>query len=368
MSNTAMDVIYLASCAVNDTVPEKVRVEQMDLEAVYALGSRHMITATVAFALETAGFKDKRSGSAIAAAMRKTALFDQTWGDIKKKLEQAGIWYMPLKGAVLKGLYPKYGMREFADHDILFDASRADDVKTIMEELDFKSARYGSSNHDCYYKRPCLNFEMHRALFGPGHEEKLFEYYKDVGSRLVRGAGYERKFTLEDFYLYFLSHEYKHYEGSGTGLRSLLDTYVYLSKTSFDMNYVQAETEKLGIREFEEKNRSLSQHLFSGEKLTEADQEMLDYILSSGTYGTITHRVENKMRKNGWSKIRYALDRFFVPVSKRNKDYAAYAGAYPLFYKHKILLPLLPFYRTLRAMKAGRFETEAQAIINANKP
>ena len=69
MSNTAMDVIYLASCAVNDTVPEKVRVEQMDLEAVYALGSRHMITAAVAFALETAGFKDKRSGSAIAAAI-----------------------------------------------------------------------------------------------------------------------------------------------------------------------------------------------------------------------------------------------------------------------------------------------------------
>ena len=52
-------------------------------------------------------------------------------------------------------------------------------------------------------------------------------------------------------------------------------------------------------------------------------------------------------------------------VSRKNKDYAAYAGMYPLFYKYKILLPLLPFYRTFRSMKAGRFKAEARAIKNA---
>ena len=30
-------------------------------------------------------------------------------------------------------------------------------------------------------------------------------------------------------------HEYKHYSGGGTGLRSLLDTYVYLRKVPLDM-------------------------------------------------------------------------------------------------------------------------------------
>jgi hypothetical protein len=54
-----------------------------------------------------------------------------------------------------------------------------------------------------------------------------------------------------------------------------------------------------------------------------------------------------------------------VPFSKKNTSYAAYAGQYPFFYKHKILLPLLPFYRTIRAMKAGRFQSEAKAIKNA---
>ena len=71
------------------------------------------------------------------------------------------------------------------------------------------------------------------------------------------------------------------------------------------------------------------------------------------------------MRKNGWGKIRYALGRFFVPISKKNKAYAAYARVYPFFYEHKLFLPFLPFYRVLLAMKAGRFTAEAKALKEA---
>jgi len=271
---------------------------------------------------------------------------------------------MPLKGIVLQHLYPIYGMRQMSDHDILFDAKRADAVKSIMEGLGFSTEHFGASNHDVYHMEPVCNFEMHRELFGSSHDEKLYEYYKDVQNRLL-GEGYEKHLSPEDFYLYVTAHEYKHYTGGGTGLRSVLDTYVYLQKTKLDMDYVTAEAEKLGMAEFEAANRSLAQHLFSGGELTAADKEMLEYILSSGVYGTIGHRVENTMSKHGWGKIQYALNRFFVPISRKNKDYEAYAGSYPIFYKYKILLPFLPFYRTIRAMKAGRFKAEARAIRNA---
>ena len=289
-------------------------------------------------------------------------------GDVKKELEEAGIWYMPLKGAVLKELYPKCSMREFSDHDILFDASRADDVKAIMERLGFTAEYFGTNNHDCYYKNPCLSFEMHRSLFGHRHDEKLYAYYQHVEERLL-GDSSEKHFSPEDFYVYFLAHEYSHYSGGGTGLRSLMDTYVYLSKTRLDMNYVEAELEKLGILEFEKQNRSLSFHLYGGETLTASDQDMLDYILSSGTYGTethrMTHRIQKKIRENRWSKIRYMLDRFSVPISRKNLKYANYTKTYPFFYRHKTLLPLLPFYRIFRAIQSGRFKTEAKAVKDA---
>ena len=360
----AQDLIYLVSCTVGGVKPDAERVAGMDLDALYKLASRHLLTATVAPALEAAGVKDERFVKASRSSVLKNATMDAEMDALFDELDAAGIWHMPLKGIVLQHLYPVYGMRQMSDHDILFDASRADDVKRIMEGLGFSTEHFGASNHDVYHKEPVCNFEMHRALFGPGHEEKLYEYYRDVGERLL-GDGCEKHLSPEDFYLYVTAHEYKHYSGGGTGLRSLVDTYVYLQKQSLDMGYVAAEAEKLGIAAFEAANRSLAQHLFSGEALTEADKEMLNYILDSGVYGTVDHRVENAMSKNGWGKIQYALNRFFVPVSRKNKNYEAYAGTYPLFYKHKILLPFLPFYRTFRSMKEGRFKSEAKALKKA---
>lgn len=78
--SAADDVIYLALCAVNRKVPGSERISAMDLDEVYSLASRHMIKAAIAFALESAGYKDKRSSNAIASAMRKTAIFEKAWG------------------------------------------------------------------------------------------------------------------------------------------------------------------------------------------------------------------------------------------------------------------------------------------------
>ena len=153
----------------------------------------------------------------------------------------------------------------------------------------------------------------------------------------------------------------------GTGLRPLLDTYVCLKNESLDMAYVTKEAEKLGMAEFEAANRTLALHVFSGAELTEAERERMDHILSSGVYGSTIHHVENMMTKRGYGKLGYALDRFVVPISPKNKRYAGFAGRYPFFYQHKILLPFLPFYRIYLAMKAGRFQAEAKAIKNAKK-
>ena len=358
------DLIDLVSCAVNGVTPDAERVAEMDLDAIYKLASRHKLAATVAPALKAAGVQDKRFAEALEHSALKSSTMDMEMAALFAELDAAGIWHMPLKGTVLQHLYPVYGMRQMSDHDILFDAARTDDVRAIMEGLGFSTEDFGTSHHDVYHKEPVCNFEMHRMLFGPSHDEKLYEYYRDVEKRL-NGDGYEKHLSPEDFYLHVIAHDYKHYSWGGTGLRPLMDTWVYLQKVTLDMDYVTAEAEKMGMAEFEAANRSLALHVFSGAELTEAERERMDHILSSGVYGSTVHHVENMITKRGYGKLGYALDRFFVPVSKKNKSYAAYAGQYPFFYKHKILLPLLPFYRTIRAMKAGRFQAEAKAIKNA---
>ena len=298
--------------------------------------------------------------------MRKIALMDADMEAIFAEMDAAGIWHMPLKGAVLKDFYPQFGMRQMSDYDILFDAERAEDVRRIMEGLGFRAEEFGATHHDVYFKEPVSNFEMHRLLVGPGLYEKLYEYYRNVESRLL-GEGYEKHFSPEDFYLYLTAHEYKHYMDKGTGLRSLLDIYVYLQKEALDMAYVTREAEKLGFAVFEAANRSLALHLFSDEALTEEEKEALHFIVDAGVYGSRDFAVQRRLSDSGYGKLRYALERFIEPLNKNSWNYRNLSYEFPFFYRHRIFLPLLPFYRVILRLASGRLKAELKALKKAEK-
>ncbi len=357
------DLIYLVSCAVNKMVPDAERVRNMDLDAVFTAAFDHSLLAAAAAALLSAGVRDERFERARKKSILRNAQMDMDQETVFGKLEEAGIWYMPLKGAVLQDLYPAYGMREMADRDILFDAGRADDVKDIMEGLGFRVKKGGADYEDCYIKEPVSNFEMHRALFSPVFDDRICSYYQSVGTRLV-GNGWKKQFTPEDFYIYLTAHEYKHFSEAGTGLRSILDTYVYLNAVSLDMDYVSGELKALGISDFEAENRTLALHLFGSGILTDDDRRMLDNFLKFGIYGTKIHRYENLFRKSGRSVIRYILNFLAVPFSRKQWNYTFFSKEYPLFYKYRILLPFLPVYRIYCWLAKGRLKLMVNAIRN----
>ena len=307
------DIIYLLRCAIRQEAPDRERVEAMNLELVYEEAEWHKLAAAVGMALELAGVVNGRFVQAVAMAQRKAALLDADKAAVLERLEAAGIWYMPLKGAILKDLYPRFGMREMSDIDILFDKTRAEDVKGIMEGLGFTTKKFDRNNDDDYYKLPVSYFEMHKALFSEAFRSGFYHYYEDVKKRLIpdEGKKYAYHFSDEDFYIYLTTHEYKHYTNGGTGLRSLLDTYVFLTHKALDTAYVQRETKKLGVAEFERKNRELAFHLFDKKELTEEEQGMLDYMISSGTYGMVINRVNNEISQKGLPRL--LLSKLYVP-------------------------------------------------------
>ena len=333
-------LLYLVSCAINAEVPDKNTVAKMDLEAVYSLASRHMITAIVATAIEATGYKDERSGKAIASSLRKITFFELEKEALLKKLESSGIWYMLLKGAVLKNFYPKKFMREMSDYDILFDSSRAKDVKKIMQSLGFSVISTGVQNEDVYSKPPLVFFEMHRTLFGARHGNAINNYYRDVKQRLIKDIdnNFGFHFTQEDFYIYTISHEYTHYSTAGIGLRSLLDVYVYLKKHVLDWDYINNETEKLRISDFEKQNRQLALSLFNAQEITAEGEKMLQYIISSGAYGTKENYIKNDMGKTG--HLEYFFKRLTLPYSQMIEEY-------PVLQKAPILYPFCWLSRLL---------------------
>lgn len=360
MDKTQYDMIYLSACGVNGVSPGKEHLTDVDILALYQLSHMHQIEALVGIALQKAGIPlPKGWAEQISKVVRKTVLFEAERAKLLSFMEQEGIWYLPLKGIILMEYYPMVGMRQMSDNDILFDERFAGEVGEYMKSQGYEAASVGTGNHDVYKKLPVYNFEMHRALYGVSHQKGWEEYYRDVKDRLIldQGSSYGYHFTDEDFYVYIVSHAYKHYAGSGTGLRTLLDFYVYLKAKEQDLDfaYIERECEVLGIAGFERLNRSLCRKVFGEPQgveksiagLTEEELEMLEYYLACGVYGTtergVKSRIQKYREKSGKdSKLGYVLSRVFS-----TKD--IYRN-WPIVRRYKWLLPFAWLYRLIRPL------------------
>ena len=266
-------LLYLTACALHETVPDGNIYTGVDEELLYLGAKSHTIVSMVAYALEKNGYQgisketaDKfRTGR--DKAVRKNMLLNAEREAVLSHLEQAEVRYLPLKGVVLQKLYPDFGMRQMADNDILYDVKYQMKLKDFMEDRGFRAENVGSGVHDCYYKEPVYNYEMHTQLFADTHKDGVAaEYYRDIWSRAVRDTDkkYGYHFTDEDFYVYVTAHAEKHHEGAGTGVRTLADVYVMLRAfEGADRKYIQEQLDKLGISEFERKVRFLAKKLLS---------------------------------------------------------------------------------------------------------
>lgn len=351
----AYALIYLTSCGVNGKTPDMKKLDGYDLGQIYEVSQKHILTAIAAYALESAGVRDERFEQAKGKAIRKNILLDSDRKKLLDRLEQEKIWYMPLKGSLLKELYPKTGMRQMADNDILFDSAYRNRVREIMLEAGFSCEHYNRGNHDVYFRKPVCNFEMHVSLFNENRE--IFgDYYKNIKNNLQKDENnlYGYHFSHEDFYIYMISHEYKHYSNGGTGLRSLLDTYVFLNAfgQALDFNYINIETQKLGISEFELLNRKLADKVFRLKELTEEDKINLDYYIFSGTYGCLENTIKNTLNKindktGKRTKLAYIRSRVFPDLSNMTI-------AFPFVNNNPLLYPAGFVVRLVRCVTVSR--------------
>lgn len=105
----------------------------MDMEQVYNAAKHHSLTGIAAYSLESAGVQNELFRTAKAKAARKNILLDFERKKLFSFCEEKGIWYMPLKGCILKDMYPDFSMRQMADNDILFDPEHRAEIKEYFK-------------------------------------------------------------------------------------------------------------------------------------------------------------------------------------------------------------------------------------------
>lgn len=390
---TCLDLLYLADQALKETAADHDRIRAMDLNAVYQLARNHSMTAISYMALKHSGIFDdtdfmnqlpektsrclKVWREDMAKAVRKAILMDVERGKLYTFMEEQRIWYLPLKGILIKEFYPEVGMRQMSDNDILFDPAYAETIRRYFADRGYGIEEYGVGNHDAYTKPPFYNFEMHRYLFNSKSGEKWQDYYNDM-SRMMRPkeeGRMERTLSAEDYYDYTVAHAAKHFEEGGTGLRTLMDFALYQKQLgpNFRRSYVDRELQKLGLADFEHQLVALAEKIFDSEQVvyditfTEEEQKMLFYVEDSGTYGTKEHSIANELQGNSAdgasgrkAKMRYYLKRLF-PGVKFMMEF------YPICRKCPPLLPFVWLWRLLRGIFARNKKIRSEIRIVEQK-
>lgn len=366
-------LIHLISCALDNTVPEELP-ENVVWKDIYELAKYHSINNLIFYSVEKlakkpdeALYKEWKESRDKAIFKGITQLYERDL--IIEKLTEAGIDICPLKGCIIKELYPSQDMRTMADLDILMDSNKADLVKKIFKEMGYTLDHIDEEGHDVYKKKPVMNIEMHHYLIPLDILQKeILLYYENVWKRLIADKKNKHLYSMskEDFYIYHIAHMVKHYKLGGTGFRSFMDIYIYKKHYNnlLDWKYIYSELDKMKIRELAILFEKVVDAWFQDGIIDDEVEQATTYIVTSGTYGTLerSHRVlvQNKLEKSNNTFI-YAIKRIFPNMKTMKRSYV-------ILYKFPIALPFCWLHRGIRALirkdKRKKIKIEADLIRN----
>lgn len=394
LDNQSLYLLHLLSCALRGEAPVPLPTGAT-WDGLFALARWNSVTMTCAFAVASspeAGSSERmRWQTEVDQNLMRHAIFDMEREAVFAAMDEAGLAHLPLKGVVTSRAYPRPEMRWMCDNDFLFGHIREDgsvaaateadarELRRIMESQGFTTAHFGTGNHDSYEKAPFLNFEPHRVLANP--EVAWWEYYANPwvkARRVKRASGLAYEFAREDAYLFHIAHMFKHYSASGHGVRGLADEWALVRAWggSMDRSYLDAELQKLGMADFEADLRRVAQAVVEkdacgralagdGTALAPDVEQMLAYMLGSGTYGTVANNVRNRLEEEAagggkkGSCARYLLKRAFPPLKKLQQGYPVLKRApwlLPGVYVYRLVVK--PFTRT------ARLRTELSTVMN----
>lgn len=224
--------------------------------------------------------------NAISQEARQTAEFNA----LNQAFRRAGVAYMPLKGFLLRELYPEPYLRTMCDYDVLVREEDFKNARTVLEAQGFKYLK-GDEHHDVFVKGS-LVVEQHYKLF---NASGAFGRGRSVSwKRLVHYEDTEYRFTNEDFYRFMLEHLLKHWISSQATLRDYLDAAFYLKRfgDSLDRKKLDADLDSDGTKEFVQTIERLVGVWFDGQPY--------DDVLREGTlYQFQRHPINSQTSKDG---------------------------------------------------------------------
>lgn len=334
-------------------------------KSLFMLAKSHDLAHLVGYAIEQTGVEipeivKKKFNAEQTLAVCRYEQQNYEFTELCEGFERLGIDFLPLKGSVLRSYYPEPWLRTSCDIDILVkeeDLERAGAFLT--EELGYEFS-LKKSNDVSYFSVGGVHLELHYNLIESGAMDKGQALLSRAWAVAVPVDGWAHRKAFKDdmFYYYHIIHMAKHYTYGGCGVRPFLDIYVLRNFVEFDERAREALLAEGELLTFAKHAEHLSAVWFGGAEHTPITKQMEDYILGSGTYGTMQNRVAVQQARRG-GKIGYFFSRVFMPYEQLKGQYSGLEG-------RKWLTPFYQIRRWFRLIFCGRMKSSVEELKCAN--
>lgn len=364
MERQEQNFIALLSQAVQ---PHKeVELQDPSYTEILKLADSHAVTSLLYPALK----KQLPMGDPLLAGMKKQSFSAATRESIQSKelgqifaaCKEQQIPVLPLKGCVIKALYPYPELRFMSDADLLIREEDGKKMREIMEGLGHRFHKVDAGDTDVYVSPLHMNYEIHRGLEGEGFSESSRRF---TGKLLeLARPGKENPYLLElspeDHYVYILCHFIKHFIYGGVGVRQLADLFICYNGWKPEKEKLESLLRELELTEFHHRLKALWNYWFSGAVPDPVTEELGSYILHSGVFGNEAQRSTDRLLSEGQGKS-YVFARLFPP-------YKVMKGYFPVLKKVPFLLPIFWVWRGIRGVlfRRDKLKFELKAMANTD--
>lgn len=348
-----MENVY--SCVINAVryavCGQAFETKDVDFDAVFECGRRHGVENMIYVALkenelDVPGHIMSKFEQEYQKAIMSEAVQAIELENLSLRFEAAGIDHIPLKGSVIKYLYPMPDYRKSGDIDILIKPTDEKKAVDILVSAGYKIIDGGDAHdiHISYFKPPMMLVELHRALIRK--KNRAYDFCSRVWENVSLDEGTQHRYSLSDefLYVYLIAHLAKHLYSGGAGIRLISDMFLAYSKLDMDSDKLFEFLEKAQLADINKMVLKLTDRWFKGTEVNDKNIDLLENIvLTGGSFGN----TETKKIIDGNISQKARIGRFFKMIFPPK---SALLGKYRVLKKYSFLLPVIWVYRAFKLL------------------
>lgn len=351
---TANDtILHILNAFVHDVKPELP--DDCDLLQVYNTAYQQTLLPAIAYMNKKWRLFDRDTSASLDRFLYQSIFFftsvSSDFERLSDTLSDAGIPHLPVKGWILRRLYPIPEIRPFGDIDILIRPADRDAVDAILRAAGFEVLTSWEPTYS--YAKGNEHYEFHTNLMDSDIDGRaaLCDYFASAWDHAVPEERLRFAPEPEFHLIYIFSHLAKHTYSGGAGIRMYLDIAFFIQKKGGELNWdrLAAEMKKIKLYDFFRTVLSAVESWFgviAPIEYKRVDVQTLaalaEYSFHGGVFGHRNDAAVVAVRNNSVkSRFRVILGFLFPPREQLVRRYT-------YLERHKWLLPVAWIDRAFR--------------------